>query len=553
MTVVRIITIAVLTFACVSAVAQTERPNIVLIIADDLGYTDIGAFGSEIRTPNLDRLANDSVIMTNMHALPVCAPTRAMMLAGTDHHTAGLGTMYGERWLPELVGQTGYERYLHERVAIIPERLADAGYHTYMAGKWHLGRGEGQRPHERGFERSFVLHAGYGTHLTMKTDRHLENGVPPESPDEDFYSSRTYTDKLIEYIDEQRADDRPFFAYAAYTAPHWPLQAPDDYIDRYAGVYDDGFEAVRTRRLRAATRLGVVPSVEYDASLQWVGSTWDELSDEEQRHYARRMEVYAAMVESLDYHIGRLINYLEQTDELDNTVLLFMSDNGAESDEIDRNPLFRFFPENADYDNSLQNLGHVKSFVGYGQGWAQVSSAPFSRFKGFINEGGTRVPAFLLHGNGTTNSRLDAQFLTAIDIAPTVLELAGVNPARRLFNGREVAQMTGRSFAGLLTGETDPIYAADEAFTMELNGSRAVWRGRYKLVWEQPGSPVMWGQPIPDSWYQWQLYDLEADPGETRDISNRNPRVVRELLQVWEQYAETNNVVRDARLRVLGN
>ncbi len=526
---------------------QTQ-PNFLLIVADDLGYTDIGAFGGEINTPNLDGLAASGIKLTNFHVAPTCAPARSMLLSGTDNHTAGLGSMFGGNMLSGIDGQVGYEGYLHERVATLPELLTDAGYHTYMAGKWHLGTEPNQRPGARGFENSFALLAGSGVHFSAAANQYAENDQLLDSDLTDFYSTRNHTDKLIEYIDANHGDGRPFFVYAAYTSPHWPLQVPEDYIDRYAGRYDEGYDILRRQRVESARAMGVVANIDEGSNQRRVGAAWDELDEEAQRVSARKMEIYAAMVENLDFHVGRLLAHLEAIGELQNTVILFMSDNGAESDEMELNPTFARRIVREDFDNSFDNLGRPNSYVSYGAGWAQASTGPYSRFKGFINEGGTRVPAFLLHGSGASPTGIDEQFLRIMDVAPTLLELAGAQLPNGSYRGREVAAIEGRSFAGLLTGNHEPIYAEDEAIGSELHGHRALRRGRYKLVWEQAPGNTWWSDPIPDSWYRWQLYDLDADPGETTDLSSEHPGLVAELSELWEDYATAHGVVRDVRI-----
>ncbi len=524
-----------------------SQPNLLLLIADDMGYTDLGAYGSEIRTPNIDSLADRSIKLTNFHVAPTCAPTRSMLLSGTDNHTAGLGSMFGANMLSGVEGRPGYELYLHERVATLPELLSDASYHTYLAGKWHLGTQPDQTPAARGFESSFVLLPGSWAHFGAPADVYAENGQPLKEDIQNFYSTRNHTDKLIEYIGANHGDGRPFFAFAAYTSPHWPLQAPEDFIDRYAGAYDEGYDVLRRERVASAQALGLVPNVDAEAGFQRIGPAWDELTEEEQRVSAREMELYAAMLENLDFHVGRLIAYLEEIDELENTVILFMSDNGAENDEVRLNPTF-IRRWGADWDNRFENLGRPFSFTSYGPGWAQAATAPFNRGKGFINEGGTRVPAFILYGSGINPKGLDKQFLRAMDIAPTFLELAGAEPAAGTYRGREVAEMEGRSFAQILSGNHEPLYAADEAIGSELHGHRALRRGRYKLVWEQAPGNTWWDYPISESWYRWQLYDIEADPSEAHDLSTDNPELVAEMTALWEEYAAAHGVVRDARL-----
>ena len=527
--------------------ATASQPNFLLIVADDLGYTDIGAYGGEIRTPKLDELASRSVVFTNFHVLPMCAPTRAMMLSGTDHHVAGLGTMFGPNMLLGPEGHVGYETYLHERVASLPERLAEVGYRSYMAGKWHLGPDPGQWPVDWRFDRSFVMLPGSGSHMAIPERLYVENDEWVEPTQEGFFSTRTYTDKLIGYIDEFHGDGQPFFVYAAYTAPHWPLQVPPDFIDLYAGDYDDGYDELRIARMERAEALGVIPATDPDY-FQPLGPAWEELNAETQAHYARRMEIYAAMVENLDYHVGRLIDHLENIGELDNTIILFMSDNGAATEQMEYNPGFAARIERENSDNSLENLGEADSYISYGASWAQAATAPFNRFKGYITEGGTRVPAYVLHGNGTNPARLDGQYLSAIDVAPTLLELAGATIDSTSVQGREVAAITGRSFARVLGVDATPVYPEDHIFALEMHGSRSVRQGRYKLVWEQPAVNTWWPFAIPESWYRWQLYDLQADPGERHDIGGEHPELMRQLIDAWEDYADANQVVREVRI-----
>jgi arylsulfatase len=522
-----------------------SRPNFLLIVADDMGYTDLGAFGGEINTPNLDALAARGMKLTNFHSAPTCAPTRSMLLSGTDNHTAGLGSMFGPNMLSGIEGRTGYEGYLHERVAALPEILADAGYHTYMAGKWHLGSQQDQWPSARGFERSFALLGGSGDHFAVNPREYEEDGAPLEAVPENFYSTRTYTDKLISYIDDSQSDGRPFFVYAAYTSPHWPLQAPEDFIDRYAGQYAEGFDAIRARRIDRARELGVIPDL--DAPLpEWVGPSWDQLNPAARADYARKMEIYAAMVENLDYHVGRLISHLENTSLLDNTVILFMSDNGAESDEMELNPTFAERVKRlGGSNNSLENLGRPGSWASYGAGWAQVGMASYRRFKGFTTEGGTRVPAFVLRGSTEAAAGIDHQYLRVADVAPTILELAGLTPPNDTFRGRQVAPMEGRSFAGILSGRDTRIYGPDEPISLELHGHRSIQRGPFKLVWEQAPGNTWWGSRIPPTWHRWQLFHLDQDPGETRDISLEQPELAAELAELWNEFARDHNVATD--------
>ena len=530
-------------------VEEDLRPNFLILVADDLGYTDIGSYGGEIRTPNLDVLAKNSVRFTNFHVLPMCAPTRAVLLSGVDNHIAGLGSMFDSGMLEGVSGQVGYERYLHERVATLPELLRDDGYQTLMAGKWHLGESEGMWPIDRGFEQSFALLAGAGDHFSFLENGYAENDMIAEFDAEDFYSTRTYTDKLIEFVNKNHSDGRPFFAYAAYTAPHWPLQVPDGYLDRYKGEYDEGFDVLRDHRIERARSLGSIPDLDYSESIEATGPAWADLDPEDKQHYARRMEIYSAMVENLDHNIGRLINHLESIGELENTVILFMSDNGAESDEMERNPIFAERVRRGNYNNNLSNLGTASSYMSYGAGWAQASSGPFLRFKNFVTEGGTRAPAFLyFSGQEPTTGRWDGQYLSVMDIAPTILQLAGAELPGSSYRGREVSPIEGKSFAGVIRGDQSPIHGADESFGVELHGARSIRRGDYKLVWEQPPVNSWWGYAVPESWYRWQLYDIANDPAEHDDISMQYPELVEELASLWGDYANAHGVVRGVRI-----
>lgn len=527
--------------------AGSDRPNILLILADDMGYTDIGSFGSEISTPNLDELAYQGTRFTNFHGMPTCAPSRAALLSGTNNHVAGMGSQFPGSVLSGIEDDDfGYEGHLHNRVASLPEVLASAGYHRYMVGKWHLGSEEGQWPTDRGFEKAFSLLGGASNHFSMGPGEYTENGEPLDKLPEDFYSTRTYTDKLIEYIDADIEDGRPFFAYAAYTAPHWPLQAPDTFLDRYAGQYDEGYDLLRKQRLDRAKGEGVIPD-QPDYPFEPMGPSWQELTEAQQRQFARRMEIYAAMVENMDHHVGRLISYLEDQGQLDNTIILFLSDNGASGANKETSP--RVQEQYANIDNSEDNLGREGSWVAYGRGWAQAAMAPYNRTKGWIKEGGRRVPAFIQYGGQEAETDFYPHFLSVQDVMPTLLDVAQAEHPGTRFQGRPVFPMTGRSFARVLKGDTESVYPDDHIFHFELHGSRSARQGDFKLVWEQPIRSWLMGFEKPDQWYRWRLYDLASDPGETSDVSDQYPQIREKLIQSWENWAETYGVATRVRIK----
>lgn len=526
--------------------AGDDRPNFLVIVADDLGYSDLGIMGSEIRTPNLDALAADGLLLTDFHVTPACSPTRAMLLTGVDPHPAGLGTMYREA-SPEQEGQPGYAGVLSTRVVTVAELLREAGYYTVMAGKWHLGSGPGQKPSERGFERAFGPASGGSSHFSDQLAMFarsgppgkalfLDDGEPVDALPDGWFSSTGYTDRLIAQLGDQGRNGRPFFAYAAYTAPHWPLQAPEAFIDRYAGAYDGGWDELRRARERALAERGlpVTEPLEPSERLPFAPA-WSSLSPEAQARAARTMEVYAAMVEHLDQEIGRLLAWLDASGERDSTLVLFFSDNGAEG-----NPVNRIIPDHGwverTFDNRLENIGRPGSYVFPGPGWAQASTAPFGLFKTFPTQGGLLAPA-IASGYGVRRKVVDdgrrTAFLTVKDVTPTLLELAGVEHPGLRYRGREIAPLEGRSLADLLSGATDYVHGDDSITAWELFGRRALRKGAWKALWlYEPYGPG-----------RWQLFDLASDPAERRDLATKRPDKLRELLDAWTSYAAANDVI----------
>ena len=517
------------------------RPNILLILADDLGYSDIGPFGGEISTPNLDALAADGLKMGNLYAASACSPTRSMLLSGTTSHKAGMGTMYNDQ-TPEQLGQPGYEGFMNKDVISISTLLRDAGYHTYMTGKWHLGYEDDQSANARGFEKSFALLQGGGHHFDDKpmtvdhdTSWYRENGKRVDLPD-DFFSSEFYTDKIINYIDSDKEDGKPFFAYLAYTAPHWPLQAPTEYIDKYKGKYNAGYNDLTEKRLSALKELGLTNAdTKAPKPVYPENENWDNLSDEQKKIDVREMEIYAAMVDNMDYHIGRILSYLEETGERDNTIIIFMSDNGAAGFGPGMNKAFPQEWIDGQFDNSYENMGKENSYIYYGPHWAQAGTAPSRIFKGFSTEGGLKVPG-IINFRGKSDAlkgQLSHQFMTVLDLAPTFMDLADAEPFESPYNGKEFHRHIGTSIMPYLKGETDKIHDEEEAFVWELHGRIAVRKGDWKLI----KLPANFGTG------DWELFNVRNDPGETMELSNDMPDKLQELKQEWQQYIENNGVI----------
>ncbi len=530
-----------------------QRPNFLLIVADDLGYSDIGAYGGEIHTPRLDRLAKHGMKFTDFYVSPTCSPTRAMLLTGNDSHVSGLGTM-AEALRPEQRGRPGYEGYLNQSVATIAERLKGAGYFTAMVGKWHLGGRPGQIPAERGFDRSFALINGAANYYgkdqggawagTLFQARYFEDDKPGRLP-EGAYTTDYFTTRLIGFLNRTKdSSNQPFFAYLAFNAPHTPLQAPADLVEKYDRVYADGPVSLRQQRVRRMQAMGLIPEGG-DLPAMIDVRDWASLTDAERLASSRRMQIYAAAVDRMDQNIGRILDALRDSGRLDNTYVIVLSDNGAEGTDEDYWLGFlahlgmppalarQLHDANAD----IARVGSADSYAAYGPGWAQAGMAPFRLTKGFTNEGGIRAP-LIISGPGIGQDRTARSVAHVMDIVPTVLELAGA-PTAAVIDGRQVLPPQGESLAGLLHGgasDTDN----PRSLGWELFGRRAVRQGQWKAVYMNQPS-VARGSGTGAA--HWQLFDLARDPGETTDLAGEHPDTLRELEKWWESYEVDNGVI----------
>lgn len=515
-----------------------ERPNIVLIVADDLGFSDIGAFGGEIRTPNLDALAREGVRLTNFHAAPTCGPSRSMLLTGVDHHLAGAGiNRAGLFRLPELRGRPGYEGYLNDSVVTFATLLNDAGYNTYATGKWDPGTRPGQLPVDHGFDQSFVLAAGGASHFDdmagtfrpVSVVPYYENANKVEKLPEGFFSSKFYTDRIIDYINSND-DEQPFMAYLSFTAAHWPLQAPDDWLDRYANDYEEGWHAVRESRFNRQKDLGIIPAHTRLSVAHRAIADWDSLLPAQRQVELKRVRTYAAMIENMDHHIGRLLETLRERDSNRETIIIFLSDNGAEGNAVNQIMDNDYWIPST-FDNRLANLGRQGSYMWLGLGWAQASVSPFRLYKSYTTAGGLRTPAIVHSTHGRTGTGIKDAIVTVRDIAPTILELAGVGQPDGSYNGRQVHPMSGTSLLSYLGGRSETVHN-NEPLGWELYGSRALIKGEWKAVRIFP----------PDGTGHWELFNLRTDPTETANLAADFPEVMAELIADWDAYAITNGV-----------
>lgn len=517
-----------------------ERPNIVLIVLDDAGYSDIGVYGGEIETPNIDRLAEVGVQFTQFHVTPNCSSTRASMLTGMDHHRTGLGT-HGPS-AENQRGKPGYEGHLNFRVATLPEVLRSAGYRTMMVGKWHLGRRDPETwPTARGFDDSFALLNGGASHwedkaplFPSKPTQYVENGQPVKSLPKGFYSTDNYTDKVIEFISKREDSDQPFFAFVSYTAPHNPLHAPLESIEKYKNRYADGWDALQQRRLKSLQARGLVSNnVNPQSRPDWIPS-WESLSESEKRTATRNMAIYAGMIDRLDQNVGRLIARLKALGEFENSLILVMSDNGPSkttiSDYLDLDGAGAGFVNQ--FNNSFENRGLLGSSVDLGPGWAFSLAAPFRLMKGYQSQGGVLSP---LIGKLPASWTKPKGFITApthvMDIMPTLTDIANAShPSQN--SQPKILSMQGKSLRSLMQGGDSSAFD-QRGFGGELFGIRGYRRGKWKIL----------KLPNPYGTGRWQLYDLVTDPGESTDLADQYPDRLKGLVADWQKYAKQNGVV----------
>ncbi len=530
--------------ACHSAELLGTPSNILLIVADDLGYADLGCFGSEINTPNIDALAARGLRATIFYVAPSCSPSRSMLLSGTDNHLAGLGNM--AEWSgPTQRGKPGYEGHLNQRVVTVASLLREAGYHTSMAAKWHLGEEPDQWPAKRGFERDFALLQGAGSHWpdmlgllpSEPKVTFTRNGEKVKELPADYYSSKYFTDFVMQSIDENGRDGKPFFAYLGYQAPHGPLAVPAEWRDKYKGRYDQGYDAIRAERLERQKKLGIVGKDVVTFPRLPNIPPWEKLTDEQRRLAARKMELYAAMIEYMDDQIGRLIDHLKKSGQYDNTLIVFISDNGAAGEDM-AELITKLAPTAKDwfdktFDNRPENWGNPRSCMEYGPAWAQVSSVPFRLYKGVEAEGGIRAP-LIVSGPGVKHAgAINHSVLHVMDLLPTFLESAGVeHPAKK--PGSTVAPPQGKSLWPLLAGRENATRTDSDWLGWELFGNRAIRQGDWKLLYLLKGA---------GGTGDWELFNLREDPAELHDLSAKYPEKRAALLKLWDEYVKRNGVI----------
>jgi arylsulfatase len=519
-----------LSFICLAE--QTSRPNILLIVLDDVGMTDIGSFGSEIKTPNIDTIADEGIKLNQFYTAPTCSPTRSMLLTGLDNHLVGMGNMH-EELSPNQIGKAGYEGYLNNATINMAEVLKLEGYKTYMSGKWHLGLEEHNSPTAQGFDQSFALLHGGGGHfddlgLFGKPALYRENGKLVSLP-KDFYSTKFYTDKLISYLQQDKQSDAPFFAYLSYTAVHWPLQAPQKSIEKYKGKYEKGYENLAKSRLKNSVKKGVFPKGSQLPPLLAGEPPWDKLSIAQQQVEQRNMEIYAAMLDDVDVYIGKLFDYLKSINQFDNTLIFVMSDNGAEGHNVEHG-LAELKPwiEKC-CNNSYSNMGNADSYLLVGPNWTRASVGALRLYKGFGYEGGIKAPAIMklpknMEHKIAKNSVL-SNFVSVKDVMPTFMSLANIELPINNAGQHKILPISGRNFL------SPSKYIAEMGW--ELMGRKAYRFGDIKIVHALP----------PYGTGKWELYNLKSDLLEQNDLSVSNPELLKSMVVRWNEYAKANGVI----------
>ena len=522
------------------ATSPAPRPNILLIVVDDMGYSDIGAFGGEIPTPHLDALAREGTRFSDFQVLPACSPTRAALLTGQEPHAVGFGSL-AEELADNQKGTPAYAGALPAGVPTMASLLGQAGYRTYLSGKWHLGGVDDPGPNALGFDQSFALVPGGASHFPDMAPAYSPDpdAVAPYTVNDELitslpgnyrYSSQFFADELIRMIGPE--PDAPFFAYLSFTAPHWPLHAPDAAIAQFAGDYQAGYEQLRVQRLNRLKAEGLVPDNAVQSALPPKVRPWAELSEEERRRESRAMAVYAAMISEIDRHTGRVIDHLAQTGTLDNTLVIFFSDNGAEGHDLDETWSAELFPAiraviDQRFDHSTEQMGRPGSYPLYGAGWAHAAAPHLRMYKAFTSEGGTRVTAFMRLPGGQSQPTLEHAMVSVRDVLPTVLDATGAGVPESV-----AETLAGRSLLPLLRGEQAADWSG-RSLVVEFLGKQAVRWGPWKLVQLPP--------PYGDG--EFALYNLTTDLGEGRDVSADHPDVVKDMLARYAAYKARYGVI----------
>ena len=499
---------------------QTKQPNIILIVADDLGYSDLGCYGGEIPTPHLDELAKQGLRYTQFYNAGRSCPSRASMITGLYPHQTGIGAMTETPWGPDDWGTPGYKGYLNHNCVTMGEVLREAGYHTYLSGKWHLGmHGQEKWPLQRGFERFYGILAGACSYLRPDGGRGLtmDNTKLP-APEAPYYTTDAFADHAVQFVNEQK-DDNPFFLYLAFNAPHWPLQAKEADIQKFTKLYrSKGWDKIRQARYKRMAKMGIIDKNVGFA--EWENRSWDELTEKEKDESAYRMAVYAAQVHCVDYNVGKVIECLKKNNKLDNTLIFFLSDNGACAEPYEE--------LGGGKQEDINNPSH-SGMPSYGRAWAQTSNTPFRKYKCRSYEGGISTPLIVSWQKGLGNGKGELCRVPGYlpDIMPTVLEATGASYPQTYHGGNPIYPLAGTSLFPAIEKKTDSLH---EYMYWEHQGNRAIRYGEWKAVRDQTGTV-------------WELFNIEKDRTEKHNLAEQNPELLHKLIKEWDQWAARHFVL----------
>ncbi|PHS36774.1 MAG: arylsulfatase [Sulfurovum sp.] len=536
-----------------------KKPNILLLVGDDTAFGDIGAFGSEVKTPNMNKLANAGVRFTNFHVSPVCSVTRSMIMTGNDSIEVGLGA-FDYSVYPTTRGKKGYETYLTDAAVTIPQLLQDNGYEVYKSGKWHLGGDKpgSKGPLELGFTKEFGIYSGGSNHwnnLAMTPDfkdpnglskKRIEewtlNGKPFDRPT-GVYSGEIYTNQMLEFIKEGVKNKKPWFAYMAFTTAHFPIQAPNGLIMKYYDNYLKlGYAGLKKSRYESLKEHGLISHKATEAPFNNLTKKWDSLSQKDKEKQAKIMATYAAMIEDQDNRIGQILEYLKKSGELDNTLIIYVTDNGPEGLEPTNpktgNPEFAKWIENQ-FDSSFEAIGTANSQNVIGTSWANAATGGLQWWKWFIGEGGIRVPMMLVPP-GAFNAKYAraGEKSTAVayakDIPMTILEYANIKHPMTKYKGRDIVPPSGVSMKGFMDGKSEEVRTDNDWWAFELFGNGYVMQGEFKAMKVRTG---MFGDG------EWHLYNVVTDPSETHPLEKKYPKKLKEMIALYKSHTTKNNII----------
>ena len=506
--------------------AEASRPNIVLILADDMGYSDLGCYGGEIDTRNLDSLAAGGVRFTQFYNGARCCPTRASLMTGLYPHAAGMGSMTPTK---DVVKGPSYQGYITKNAVTIAEVLHEAGYLTAMAGKWHAGNyNETQWPENRGFSKFYGIHHWVDSYWKVlpQCDVYRDGRIAvsetanPKNelhPDQEFYTTNVFTDWALKYINDAQATKKPLFLYVAYNSPHWPLEAPDEDIAKYKGTYDDGWTVLREQKLARMKQLGIVP--EHTRLSEQEAPAWDSLGEDDRKNTLFRREIYAAQIDRMDQNVGRIVDELKRNGMLDNTLILFLSDNGCSNER----GMFGYNFKNYRKDNFADWRKASGRSASQGTAWSNVSNTPFRKHKRWAYEGGMRTPLIAHWPAGLKNpGRISQEPGHLVDVMSTCVEVAGAQYPTQ-YKGNRIKPTPGLSLIPILQGKERQSH---RAIYCEHWHSASIRAGNWKLVTSDYRKPA-----------DWQLFNLAADPSETRDLKPQEPERAQALFNQFKTWA----------------